>query len=70
LKYDDVITINTQPWQRGATISGKPATGRLRGTALDRIIVPPGSFTLRYRVTDKSGQSFADIRWRDTFVSM
>lgn len=70
LKFDDVIKINTQPWQRGATISGKPATGRLRGTALDRVIVPPGTFNLRYRVTDKSGQSFADIRWRDTYVSM
>lgn len=70
LKYDEILKVDTRPWSRGATINGRPAGGRLRGTALDRCILTPGTFNARYRVTDKSGQSFADIRWRDAWVSM
>lgn len=70
LKYDEVLTIDTRPWSRGATINGKPAGGRIRGTALDQCLIPVGAFFGRYKVSDKSGNSFADIRWRDTFVSM
>lgn len=70
LTYDETMVVDTRPWRRGATINGQPAGGRLRGTALDRCVIPPGSFNARYRVKDKSGVSFADIRWRDAFVSM
>lgn len=70
LAYDETLVVDTRPWSRGATINGRPAGGRLRGVALDRASIPPGNFNLRYRVTDNSGQSFADVRWRDAFVSM
>lgn len=70
IAYDETIRIDTRPWSRGATINGGPAGGRLRGVALDRAYIPPGTFNARYRVTDKSGQSFADLRWRDAYVSM
>lgn len=70
LSYDEEMVIDTRPWRRGVTINGRPAGGRIRGTALDRCVLPPGTFNARYRVKDNSGQSFADLRWRDAFVSM
>lgn len=70
LKYDEVMTIDTRPWRRSATINGAPANGLVRGSQFDECQIPVGSFTLRYRSRDSTGTSFAVINWRDTYASL
>lgn len=70
LLYDQTLTVDTRPWVRSSTMNGNPANGRLRGTPLDRCGIPVGEFKGRLRVTDTTGQAFADIRWRDTYASL
>lgn len=70
LAFDEVLEIDTRPWARGATINGRPANGRLRGTQLERCTIPVGDFNARFKVTDARGQAFADIRWHDTYASL
>jgi hypothetical protein len=70
IKYDEVLTVDTRPWRRSATINGKPANGRLRGTQMEKCQIPVGSYNLRYKVKDKSGTSFVDVKWRDAFASL
>lgn len=70
LKYDEVLTVDTRPWQRGALINGKPANGRIRGNKLDQCKIPVGSFQIRYKVTERTGRAFAAMVWRDTYASL
>lgn len=70
IKYDEVLTVDTRPWHRSATVNGKPANGRMRGTQLEKCQIPVGSYNLRYKVKDKSGTSFVDVKWRDAFASL
>lgn len=70
LKYDEVLTVDTRPWQRGVTLNGKPANGRIRGDKLDKCKIPVGSFMFRYKVTDRSGRAFGAILWRDSYASL
>jgi len=70
IKYDEVLTVDTRPWARSATINGKPANGRLRGTMMSDCQIPVGSFHTRYKVKDRTGTSFVDIKWRDAFASL
>lgn len=70
IKYDEVLTVDTRPWSRSATINGKPANGRIRGTRLEECTIPVGTFDFQYKVTDASGTAFADIRWRDAYASL
>lgn len=70
LKYDQILTVDTRPWRRSATINGKPANGMVRGTQLEKCIIPPGSFSARFRSSDRSGQAFAAIQWRDTYAGL
>lgn len=70
LAFDQVLTLDTRPWSRSATINGNPANGRLRGSAVEKMSIPVGTFTAIFKVTDPSGTAFAKIRWRDTFASL
>lgn len=70
LKYDDVLTVDTRPWNRSATINGRPANGVIKGSQLEKCKIPVGAFDLRYRVADTTGQAFAAVLWRDTFASL
>lgn len=81
LNYDEVIVVDTRPWKRGAILGNddgagslynlRPANGLIRGSQLETCKIPVGSnFTYRFRVTDRTGTAFADIRWRDAFASM
>lgn len=70
LAFDETLIIDTRPWHRSATINGRPANGTLRGDRLDRCTVPVGSFTIRYKVKDKTGTATASIRWRDAYASL
>lgn len=70
IKYDEILTVDTRPWARGATINGKPANGRLRGTKMSDCQIPVGSYHTRFKVKDRTGQAFVDIRWRDAYASL
>lgn len=70
VRYDEVLTVDTRPWNRSATINGRPANGRIRGSQLEKCSIPVGSFDLRYRVKDESGTAYAVVRWRDTYASL
>jgi hypothetical protein len=70
LAFDQVLTLDTRPWSRSATINGNPANGRMRGSAIEQMGIPVGSFFAQYKVTDPSGTAHAVIRWRDTFASL
>lgn len=70
LKYDDILTVDTRPWRRSATLNGSPANGLLRGSPLEECSIPPGEFYALYRTRDQTGQAFASISWRDGFASL
>lgn len=70
LAYDEVLRVDTRPWSRSATLNGKPANGRLRGSQIELCTLPVGTFSARYKVKDASGTAFADIRWRDAYASL
>lgn len=70
IKYDEVLTVDTRPWARSATINGKPANGRLRGSQMEKCIIPVGNYRLRYKVKDRSGRSFVDVKWHDAYASL
>lgn len=70
LKFDEILTVDTRPWSRSATINGRPANGRIRGTQIEKVTVPPGSYDLMFIVTDPSGTASAVIRWRDAYASL
>jgi hypothetical protein len=70
VKFDEVLTVDTRPWSRSATINGKPANGKVRGTQLEKCQIPVGEFDFRFKVRDESGTAFADIKWRDAFASL
>lgn len=71
IKYDETLVVDTRPWSRSATINGKPANGLLRGTQMEKCQIPVGNnFRLRYKVKDKTGNSFVDVKWRDAFASL
>jgi hypothetical protein len=70
IKYDEIVTVDTRPWARSATINGKPANGRLRGTQLEKCVIPVGAYHTRYKVKDRTGTSFVDIKWRDAYASL
>lgn len=70
LAYDEVLKVDTRPWARSATINGKPANGRLRGSQIEVCTLPVGDFDARFKVTDASGTAFADIRWHDAYASL
>lgn len=70
IKFDQIVTIDTRPWSRSATVNGRPANGWLRGTQLEKCMIPVGEFDLRFKVTDASGTAFAVTKWRDGFASL
>lgn len=70
LRYDQVLRIDTRPWQRGVILNGAPANGLVRGTQIENCMVPVGAFTLRYKTNDLSGQASVDMEWRDAFTSL
>lgn len=70
LKFDEVLTVDTRPWSRSATINGRPANGRVRGSQIEKCFIPVGAFTFRFKVSDPSGTAFADAKWRDAFASL
>lgn len=71
IKYDEVLTVDTRPWSRSATINGNPANGLLRGDQMEDCKIPAGgNYRLRYKVKDKTGNSFVDVKWRDAFAMM
>lgn len=71
IKYDESVVVDTRPWSRSATINGKPANGLMRGDQMEDCKIPVGdNFRLRYKVKDKSGRSFVDVKWRDAFAMM
>lgn len=71
IKFDQVLTIDTRPWRRSATLSGgRPANGRLRGTQIEKCMIPVGAFDFRFKVRDESGTAFADVKWRDAYASL
>lgn len=70
LKFDEKITIDTRPWSRSATLNGKPANGRVRGTQLEKCKLPVGSYQWRYKVVDRTGTAFARMKWRDAYASL
>lgn len=70
IKFDEIVTVDTRPWARSATVNSKPANGRIRGTQLEKCQIPVGEFDFRFKVTDASGTAFADIRWRDAYASL
>lgn len=70
IKYDEILTVDTRPWNRSATINGRPANGLIKGSQLEKCKIPVGSFNLRYKTSDTSGQAYAAVTWRDTFASL
>lgn len=70
LAYDETAVIDTRPWSRGARVNGGPASGRLRGTALDLCRIPPGLSTVRYDAVDNTGTSSFDLRWRHAYAGL
>lgn len=70
IQYDEVLTVDTRPWSRSATINGRPANGRVRGTQLEKCLIPVGTYQWRYRVTDRTGTAYAVMKWRDAYASL
>lgn len=70
LKYDEVLTLDTRPWSRSATINGRPANGRIRGNRIEELVIPRGTNDVSFKVQDPTGTAFTEIRWRDAFASM
>jgi len=70
LAFDEVLTVDTRPWHRSATLNGKPANGRIRGTQIEKCQLPVGTHRFRYRPVDRSGTAFAVMRWRDAYASL
>jgi len=71
IKYDEVLTVDTRPWSRSATINGKPANGLIRGDQMEDCQIPAGgNYRLRYKVKDRTGNSFVDVKWRDAYAMM
>lgn len=70
IKFDEILTVDTRPWSRSATINGRPANGRIRGTQLERCQLPVGIYQWRYNVSDRTGTAYAAMRWRDAYASL
>lgn len=70
LAYDEEMVIDTRPWSRSATINGRPANGKVRGTAMNLCTIPVGDFNMRYKVNDESGTAFCVVHWHDTYASL
>ncbi len=70
IRFDQVLTVDTRPWKRGATLNGAPANGLLRGDRLFDCRIPVGTFDIRYKVKDTTGVAHTVIRWRDTYASL
>lgn len=70
LKYDEVLTLDTRPWNRSATLNGKPANGRIRGNRIEDLAIPLGTNDVSFKVQDPTGTAFAEIRWHDAYASM
>ena len=70
LQFDEVLTVDTRPWSRSATVNGKPANGRIRGTQIEKCQLPVGTYQWRFTVNDRTGTAFAVMKWRDAFASM
>lgn len=70
LAFGQVLTLDTRPWNRSASIDGNPANGRMRGSAIEKMGIPVGDFDAIFKVTDPTGIAHAVIRWRDTFASL
>ena len=70
IRFDEVVTVDTRPWRRSATINGDPANGMLRGNRLVDCKIPVGEFDIRYKVKDATGTAHTVIRWRDTYASL
>lgn len=70
LKFDQVLTVDTRPWNRSATINGAPANGRITGTQIEKCMLPVGTHQFRFKTTDRTGTSYAVMRWRDAYASL
>lgn len=70
IKFDEVLTVDTRPWRRSATLNGQPANGMVRGNRLVDCRIPVGAFDIRYKVKDTTGTAQAVIRWRDAYASL
>ena len=70
LAHDEVMTIDTRPWARSATINGNPANGRLRGASITEMWIPVGNFKFRLRVRSDTGTAYAKVYWRDAYAAL
>lgn len=70
LKADEIITIDTRPWHRSVLVNGRPGMGRIRGTQLEKCMIPVGEFDAVFKVNDRTGVADAALRWRDAFASI
>lgn len=70
LAYDDVVEVDSRPWQRTVTLNGGPVPGLLRGTRLDQVRVPDGFNEAVFTAADASGTARAEVRWRDAWGTL
>lgn len=70
LAYDEVLTVDTRPWVRRASVNGRPAYGSVTGSQLNDCRIPPGLSEVIYEAIDVTGTSSVTIKWRDAYGSL
>lgn len=72
LAYDQVLYLDTRPWNRGIRReSGANLAGALdtRATPLSLLRIPPGSYSVALKGTDATGTASLVVEHRDAFSS-
>lgn len=67
----DTVTLDARPWKLSATTAaGASVAGILLGKRVSELVLPPGSYQIRYGATASTGGSSATVRWRPAFKTL
>jgi hypothetical protein len=72
LAYDQQVTVDPRPWARtalrgdGANMAGSITRDSAR---MPGLVLPPGTFQVRFTGTDDTGTASLTMRWRDAWAS-
>jgi hypothetical protein len=61
----DTVTLDARPWALSATrLNGGSVAGMLLGNRVSELMIPPGSYQLRFGASASTGGASATVRWR------
>jgi hypothetical protein len=66
---EDVVVVDSRPWARSAILNGNASAAGLleQSTRLDKMMLPPGRYEVRYGGFDNTLSARAKIAWRNAW---